>query len=171
MTQKLDFAAMPHPQRLQWLAERKKLCPGIPDEPGEGFQGGGRVCQNGRSIAADESDMGICVVCRGSSTVLLLKGLRTNCPYNGERRSYMHARHLPANCLGWILADDAEHLLLGELAKAGLNWVISSQSPDKYGASMWSPDKDSDDGDIYEEAQTWESALSLAACRAVEASL
>ena len=138
MTQKLDFAAMPHPQRLQWLAERKKPCEGPDDGDPNGVHPIG--CLGG---------------CRGSSVVPLLPGLR----------------HLgwKSGSLAW--AADVEHLLLSELAKAGYSAHVGIELyKDKSPAFLANVRIFGCPPNLAEHASdvTCESALSLAACRAVK---
>ena len=125
----IDFAAMTHQERLQWLAERKKPT-GEPLLPGLRYP-----CQVGLTVHFGEDD----------------------------------TSHTGETCPGWQASLDAEHLLLGELAKAGFQpdiwfndegcWRIEISAPLPYRGIVWTAPED----------DTWESALSLAACRAVEA--
>ena len=151
----IDFAAMTHPERLQWLAEQKGPCEGPDDGDPNGVHPIG--CLGG---------------CRGSSVVPLLPGLRYPCQVGltvhfGEDDT----SHTGETCPGWQASLDAEHLLLSELAKAGFVPEVSLY--------RWYPlpllffakvdvQAEAEVGSPYVIEETWESALSLAACRAVK---
>ena len=127
MTQKLDFAAMPHEQRLQWLAEQTNA-KGAPLLPGLRYP-----CQVGRGVHFGEDD----------------------------------TSHLGKTCPGWQVSLDAEHLLLSELVKVGYRLLQGINSANHY-VTITHGEVVAHASNRDDKTTNWESALSLAACRAVE---
>lgn len=58
------------------LAERMVPCPGVPNEPGEGIQGGGKTCEGGMLYNLDDTINGQCDICHGTGKVAKFPMLR-----------------------------------------------------------------------------------------------